>query len=116
MVRLRLIAVLALSLGACDYGPTGDAKRAARADMLDEDSAKFRDVRQCHHNKSIVIGEVNGKNAYGAYSGYKTFLYQGGAAIFDGHPFFKPLTERCFGPEVTAETKRIMDGASAPPR
>ena len=48
------------------------AKEAAAYDLLDPDSAKFRNVVEVEDGVA-VCGEINGKNAYNAYTGYKPF-------------------------------------------
>lgn len=53
-----------------------DAKRIAKAkdavayQLFDPDSATFRNV---HARSTDVCGEVNAKNRYGGYVGYRTF-------------------------------------------
>lgn len=55
---------------------------SVREDMLDPDAAKFRNVKllELIEDDSIkyVCGEVNGKNLFGAYVGYKSFIANGG--------------------------------------
>lgn len=57
--------------------------RASLSDHLkDADSAKFKDVRfGSGENSSIICGQVNAKNSYGAYSGFTTFM---GMKVGDG--------------------------------
>jgi hypothetical protein len=42
--------------------------------MLDPDAAKFRNDFQSKDG-SYVCGEVNGKNSFGAYIGFKPYIY-----------------------------------------
>lgn len=60
----------ALFLGACE-NRTSLAKHQVVALLRDPGSAKFRNIKT---NESAVCGEVNGKNAFGAYSGFKRFV------------------------------------------
>lgn len=51
-----------------------DAKRTVRDKLKDPDSAQFRKVRLVDHDGGkIVCGQVNGKNSFGGYVGYKSF-------------------------------------------
>lgn len=55
--------------------------------LKDPDSAKFRDLQVHHgvskdgagvsHETAVVCGEVNSKNAFGGYGGYKRFISAG---------------------------------------
>lgn len=48
-------------------------KYAVTKDFLDPNSAQFRNVREDDMN--LVCGEVNAKNAVGAYAGFSSFAY-----------------------------------------
>lgn len=51
-------------------------KQQLITDMRDPSSAEFRNVRSFamhDRNDVIVCGELNGKNAYGGYTGYQPF-------------------------------------------
>ena len=49
-----------------------------RQRMRDPDAAKFRNVHYYSGGRAhIVCGEVNGKNAFGAYTGYEPFMSAG---------------------------------------
>jgi len=52
---------------------TVKATQYIASSLNDPESAKFRDIRIVGY--STVCGEVNGKNLYGAYVGYKSFVY-----------------------------------------
>ncbi|SXB50456.1 Uncharacterised protein [Klebsiella pneumoniae] len=81
---LLLIAIIALA--GCK--PSADkaielAKREIAADTRDPDSSKFRYVRfikkQDTQDGAIagyVCGQINGKNAFGAYSGFTPFMLE----------------------------------------
>lgn len=59
------------------------AKKALVKDFLDPDSAKFRSVTGYGYVEGgkpelvTLCGEVNGKNSYGAYTGFKRFYIIG---------------------------------------
>lgn len=83
--KIIAIIVCAVALAGCDNLPFGkihDAKEKVRYQLNDGDSAKFREVRASAHFPGVICGEVNAKNGYGAYVGYKLFyLYQDIASI-----------------------------------
>lgn len=68
----RVVVVIAsLVLAACDSRVAGAKKQVA--DLLkDPNSAQFQNVKVGY--AGTVCGEVNGKNAYGAYVGFKRFM------------------------------------------
>jgi hypothetical protein len=81
-LRIGGAFVLMLALAGCDPN-ISQAKDAVRNLEKDPDSAEFRNVRECPTG-FYVTGEVNGKNSYGAYEGYKTFYANSaGAHIVD---------------------------------
>nr|WP_295111768.1 hypothetical protein [uncultured Caulobacter sp.] len=73
MKRVMIIG-LALTLCGCD-GKIGDAKKLVAHDLKDPSSAQFRDVKA---SSQAVCGEVNAKNSYGAYTGFRHFIVEGG--------------------------------------
>ncbi|RIJ09897.1 hypothetical protein DXT77_15765 [Pseudomonas sp. 91RF] len=71
-MRKLLVAGLAFAVTGCG-GSDIDRARTAVADRLkDPDSAKFRNERQV--SDGGICGEVNGKNGFGAYSGFAPFF------------------------------------------
>lgn len=67
----RLVFFAILMLGGCS-NPTQNAQDAVAYNLLDPDSAKFREVRTT--DTGAVCGQVNGKNRMGAYVGFKDFV------------------------------------------
>lgn len=60
-----------------------EAVRSVKKQLKDPDSAKIQNVRLVKYGASKVIcGEVNGKNSFGAYTGYKPFVASPYAATF----------------------------------
>lgn len=56
-----------------------EAKAIAAAELKDPDSAKFRNLFVSRYDKYedgelILCGEMNAKNAFGAYVGFKPFM------------------------------------------
>lgn len=85
--------VAALALAGC-----GSQAKQAVADLTrDPDAVQFKDVERCKADTSIWQGEANGKNAFGAYVGFKPFLSDGVTAGFAGDISYDLLFERCFG-------------------
>lgn len=90
----KVACVLAmLTLAGCE----GPAERAVRAAMLDPDATQFRNVETCPADRSITRGEFNGKNGFGAYTGFSTFYYSKGHLTFIGDADFLDRIEACYG-------------------
>lgn len=66
------LASAALLAGGCDIGVKGKAKDAVRAQLVDPDSAQFKDIQA---DGVTVCGFVNAKNRMGGYTGLKRFVY-----------------------------------------
>ncbi len=50
------------------------AQVAAKKDLKDPDSARFQNLRIAEYDGgNVVCGEINAKNSYGGYVGYKRF-------------------------------------------
>ena len=78
-MRFYIIIGTAALLAGCG-GPVNDAKKAAAALLKDPSSAQFRNIMQ---GAGAVCGEINGKNAYGAYAGYSKFVWNGMKATIE---------------------------------
>ena len=51
------------------------AQDAAKKTLKDPDSAKFKNIRMMDYDGGKVLcGEINAKNSYGGYVGYKRFV------------------------------------------
>lgn len=87
------------------------AEEAVRHDLRDPDSAQFRydTVEMVYPDTGIVCGEVNSRNAFGAYAGFERFAYSTrlgvGMESQDSGPFDE-IFQQCLG-EMGAETRRI---------
>lgn len=74
--RAGATVAIGTAVTACDMAPATPggmppaALEAVKRDLLDPFSAEFRDVRQ---NFLSWCGQVNAKNSFGAYAGWKTF-------------------------------------------
>lgn len=62
------------------------AQRAVRSSLKDPDSAEFKDVYANYTEKFDVVacGQVNSKNSYGGYTGFKRFVSSGKSVIIEG--------------------------------
>lgn len=59
------------------------ARKAITYSLTDPDSAKFREVFVAP-NQVAVCGEVNAKNSYGGYVGFRRFMYSPTKQGIDG--------------------------------
>ena len=92
-MRLLLIAGIALACAgapalAQNYGAmVSKAKSAVSRDFKDPEAAKFRNlgIYKSETGKAdpYVCGEVNAKNSFGAYVGYRRFVVVDGWAEID---------------------------------
>ncbi|MGR6534027.1 hypothetical protein [Brevundimonas sp. RM1] len=80
---MRKTIILALAfLSGC--GPSAldvrDAKDAVRNTLRDPGSAEFRRIKVVRSDGQprVVCGEVNSKNAFGGYVGFRDFYYRDG--------------------------------------
>ncbi len=62
------------------FGAVGEAKTLAAQDLKDPSSAQFREV---HKTGGAICGEVNAKNSYGAYVGFKHFIVDGSSVSME---------------------------------
>lgn len=86
-----------------------DAERYIRSQLKDPESAKFRNV-DAYFTKdgdTVACGEVNAKNSFGAYEGYKWFIGTGNNVLFDGDTekkFVDVVKELCHSKSRIAST------------
>ena len=73
MTRARkvIIGTCIAALTGCGQSLEDAAISVVREKMLDPDAAQFRGVEK--RGEWTVCGEVNGKNRFGAYVGFKKF-------------------------------------------
>ncbi len=70
---ITLVLVLACLTG-CDSERVSVAKAAVRDQMRDPGAVEFRNVRD---TGEVICGEVNAKNGFGAYVGFRPFYATG---------------------------------------
>ncbi|MFC0634344.1 hypothetical protein [Brevundimonas balnearis] len=84
-VIVILLASRQLNVALIDLGSEGGSDLQSRAEatvaaqLRDPSSAQFRAVEVIEQpdGRSVVCGEVNGKNAYGGYAGFTRFVVDG---------------------------------------
>jgi len=89
-MKIYAILVIALLLSAClPNSEINNAKQVVSDTFKDPESTKFRNVKLITKYSDAdpafspyVCGEVNAKNSYGAYTGYKWFTVREGDKIF----------------------------------
>lgn len=62
------------------------AERAVRGELKDPDAAQFRDVRVNYTEEFGVVacGQVNAKNEFGGYTGFRRFVSSAQSVILEG--------------------------------
>lgn len=104
MNRLAFTFVTLIALSACNKIPgttentVAKGKQAAAALLKDPSSAQFRNVQVV---EGAVCGEINGKNGYGAYTGFSRFL-----VLKDGRAGLDPEVDQ---KEVDAATSQCTN-------
>lgn len=63
-----------------------EAERAVRAELKDPDAAQLRDVRANYTEEfgMVACGQVNAKNEFGGYIGFRRFVSGGKSVILEG--------------------------------
>lgn len=106
------ISILALSVLL--YGCSSPVEDAVRADLIDPDSAQFRDLVRCEGDQRVWRGEVNAKNRMGAFTGYEPYFYDGVSVAFaSDSSSFSAQMERCFS-NLSSDTDAATEDSSAP--
>lgn len=71
-----------LASGKSEQDAIASAQKAVADSLKDPESARFRNVKvKPYLEGHIVCGEVNGKNSYGAYVGFRPFAASPTAAV-----------------------------------
>ncbi len=118
-VTIACVAAIFVSVTAChgsdDDGLKTQAMQRVSAVLKDPDSAKFQNLRVVTNSKGqqCVCGEVNARNSFGGYTGYKEFAFAGGVAnILDGSSgeLHQYALAGCGGPKIELEA-RLEDEA-----
>lgn len=87
MKKYIAMVLLCIALVGCN-GTESSAREAVKQILNDPSSAQFKNIYTTSYDgKPAACGEVNAKNAFGAYVGYQRFVYLGypyPAVFFDG--------------------------------
>ena len=83
MMRAVLLGCL-LILAACSGQQHSEARQQVAAQLKDPASAQFRNVRSSTLRETDVCGEVNAKNSFGGYTGFKRFIVTDSGAFLEG--------------------------------
>lgn len=78
-----------------------EAKAAVEQDLRDPMSAQYRNVRVLAGPMMTVCGEVNAKNAYGGYVGFRRFVVSDGSLI---------LEDTAASPAIRAAEAQVISG------
>jgi hypothetical protein len=86
-MRALMVLSVALFLSGCG-GRIDKAKALAANQLRDPGSAQFRNIKQ---SGGFVCGEINGKNGYGAYNGFRRFYGTEDSVSIDPQDFSEPF-------------------------
>ena len=85
------------------------AKSSVTNDFKDPESAKFRNLAifrtKTGKTGNFVCGEVNAKNSYGAYVGYRGFVYADGLVALDDSEGIYPILSKSICYEKVRDVK-----------
>lgn len=111
IASIIVIVLVGLLAGAYYYKPIYDLKEAVKNELIDPDSAKFKDI-YINRKAQVGCGRVNSKNKMGGYAGDRFFVvFTGGTGrvVFDetsledrmarldrNEKFTNPLAEICY--------------------
>jgi hypothetical protein len=77
-MRKFVVGIITACAAVAGCSDTGAAEKAVRGMLKDPDSAEFRNLRVVDKpsvQEGVVCGEVNAKNSYGGYNGFKEFAF-----------------------------------------
>lgn len=103
--NLRLLSLtLFCCLAAACNRQASEAQDAVRQIMKDPDSTQFREVSACPDDPTLMRGEYNSKNGFGAYVGFQPF-YQAAdtGAVLLADEQFSEMTGRCYGTDGSGD-------------
>ncbi|MCX8474261.1 MAG: type VI secretion system-associated protein TagO [Sphingomonas sp.] len=95
-MKTFLMAWVPLPLFIVLAGCQSEVEEAVKHELIDAESAQFRDVAQCSGDTQVFRGAVNAKNRMGAYTGFDPFFYDGVSVTFAGSPDFTKMMNRCY--------------------
>lgn len=80
-VRSTIVVLALAGFSATAAQPSARAK--LRAISKDPDSLQFRNERVSRTDSTITCGEMNGKNSFGAYVGFRRYIVSTGTILID---------------------------------
>lgn len=108
VARSIALCIVLISLVSCEDPLIKAAKDAVRYDAKDPESVQFRNVHACA-KPNAVYGEYNAKNSYGAYVGFRPFIYAGAQVWTAGEAAgYEAISKLCYSDAVLAETAKEM--------
>jgi hypothetical protein len=79
--RMAIVTLAFAGFSATAAQPSARAK--LRAISKDPDSLQFRNERVSKADPTITCGEMNGKNGFGGYVGFRRFIVSSGTILTD---------------------------------
>jgi hypothetical protein len=122
-MRMKRSILLFFALSGCQFIPGTDAAKIREAEkavagkLNDPASAQFRnEMVEGYEGGTLVCGEVNGKNQFGAYNGFAPFAYdrRSGAVNISQADLLAPAASRLAGfAQSCHKTRAEADAAAA---
>lgn len=81
IVRCTIVVLALAGFSAMAAQPSARVK--LRAMSKDPDSLQFRNERVSRTDATITCGEMNGKNSFGAYVGFRRYIVSTGTILID---------------------------------
>ena len=81
MKKALMVLAAMTVISGCDSSDVKKAKDEVAYNLNDPSSVQWRNVEKV--NDSLICGEYNAKNSYGAYSGFKRFAKFGDQILID---------------------------------
>lgn len=108
-MTLKTAAVLTIPvlLVACADPFQSEVQERVAYKLKDPASAEFREV-DYYPEVKLACGEVNGKNSYGAKSGFSGFIYDNGMVDFENDSGYAYAIAKCTA-QVRKRTEEILE-------
>lgn len=99
--------------GVSDKALIAKARHVTADQMKDPDTAKFRGLKiHAAGDIRFVCGEINAKNSYGGYVGFKAFLTDGeSTTILEGSTPRYVMQLMMYAPEYRSVAESLLDPA-----
>lgn len=108
-MKLVVLAAALITSGAVSAGAARDqaafvkaAKAAVEAQLRDPGSVQYRNLQVAQHaDGPMLCGELNAKNGYGGYTGYRQFISSTGSMVYLGDQIEALWPEYCANAKAT---------------